>query len=83
MSPIHVTAGRKRGDLRLEALSSHRENSLMVIEDSLFVCSIEIDISPPLRVYLQSPGGTRSTLLHNRPQVLPQQLSRIYSNDES
>ena len=22
-----------------------------------------------LRVYLQSPGGTRSTLLHNRPQV--------------
>lgn len=35
VSPIHVTAGRKRGDLR---------------------------------VYLQSPGGTRSTLLHNRPQ---------------
>ena len=35
ISPIHVTAGRKRGDLR---------------------------------VYLQSPSGTRSTLLHNRPQ---------------
>lgn len=35
VSPIHVTAGRKRGDLR---------------------------------VYLQSPSGTRSTLLHNRPQ---------------
>ena len=35
VSPIHVTAGRKRGDFR---------------------------------VYLQSPRGTRSTLLHNRPQ---------------
>lgn len=35
VSPVHVTAGRKRGDLR---------------------------------VYLQSPSGTRSTLLHNRPQ---------------
>lgn len=35
VSPIHVSAGRKRGDLR---------------------------------VYLQSPSGTRSTLLHNRPQ---------------
>jgi len=35
ISPIHVTAGRKRGDLR---------------------------------VYLQSPSGTRATLLHNRPQ---------------
>jgi len=35
ISPIHVTAGRKRGDLR---------------------------------IYLQSPSGTRATLLHNRPQ---------------
>jgi len=34
VSPIHVTAGRKRGDLR---------------------------------IYLMSPTGTRSTLLHNRP----------------
>jgi len=34
VSPIHVTAGRKRGDLR---------------------------------IYLMSPHGTRSTLLHNRP----------------
>jgi len=34
VSPIHVTAGRKRGDLR---------------------------------IYLMSPSGTRSTLLHNRP----------------
>jgi len=34
VSPIHVTAGRKRGDLR---------------------------------IYLMSPQGTRSTLLHNRP----------------